>query len=189
MRKIIFSIVIVFGCIAGCIFLINKNTDIIKNMKIKTIEQVKRDKAKYPFKESPFYKNYYSKEELIVLNIWATWCKPCLEEMPKLNQIKRQLNNSKIIFLSYSIDNDTIKVKQFNSTKKFDFKDITLQNYYYKNSILTSLNANENNVNNSIINISSTEIPLTYIIKNGKVIHKEVGTIDYQEFSKKLNSF
>lgn len=189
MRKIIFIITIILICIVSTVVLINKNTNIIKNMKVRTIDEIKNEEIKYSFKKSPFYKDYYANNKLIVLNIWATWCKPCLEEIPKLNKIKRQLGNSKVIFLSYSIDNDTIKVKEFNSQKRFDFKDITLENYSYKNSILTNLNANENNVNSTIINISSTEIPLTYIIKNGKVIYKEVGTINYQEFSKKLNSF
>ena len=31
------------------------------------------------------------KSELIILNFWATWCAPCREEMPSLNNL--QLNN------------------------------------------------------------------------------------------------
>jgi len=36
--------------------------------------------------------------------------------------------------------------------------------------------------------IQTEIVPVTYIIKNGKVIYKENGTIDYQEFSRKLTS-
>lgn len=37
------------------------------------------------------------KDSLIVVNIWATWCKPCLEEIPDLNMLKKDftINSSK----------------------------------------------------------------------------------------------
>ena len=30
------------------------------------------------FEKSDFFKEYYSKDKLIVLNLWATWFKPCV---------------------------------------------------------------------------------------------------------------
>ncbi|WP_449399586.1 TlpA family protein disulfide reductase [Chryseobacterium wanjuense] len=129
-------------------------------------------------------------KNIIVFNIWATWCEPCLNEMSVLNKVKKQMNNnSDIVFLSYSLDNDSLKIKNFNASKRFDFKDITLENYSYKNSILLALDANKNEINNSIINISSTELPETFIIKNGKVVYIAKGTVNYEDFLEKLKSF
>ena len=39
------------------------------------------------FKQSNFYRNYYSKDKLVVLNLWATWCTPCIAEIPMLNKV------------------------------------------------------------------------------------------------------
>ena len=35
----------------------------------------------------------------IVLNLWATWCKPCISEMPQLNRLKGLLNEENIVFI------------------------------------------------------------------------------------------
>src|SRR5690554_3085425 len=65
-------------------------------------EQVKEDKQKYGLYESNFYtlklttlenesielKNVA--EPIIVLNFWASWCRPCLEEFPSLVQFQEK---------------------------------------------------------------------------------------------------
>lgn len=191
MKKLFLIVAFVLVLISGLLFIMDQKTNIIRNMKVKTLDQIKEDEIKYSFKNSPFYKSYYSKKGLVVLNVWATWCKPCIEEIPKLNDIKSKIDdgNSSINFLSFSIDTDTIKLKKFNSLSKFNYKDITLENYLYKNSIFESLNVSRDNVNTSFISISSQEVPITYIIKNGIVVYKKEGSIDFKEFLKKLNSF
>ena len=47
-------------------------------------------------KEIVNLKNY--QEKLIILNFWATWCAPCREEMPSLNNLKvsKKFNNLEI---------------------------------------------------------------------------------------------
>lgn len=40
----------------------------------------------------------------VVLNIWATWCPPCLEEMPEFNQFHAK-HQSKVITLGANFDN------------------------------------------------------------------------------------
>ena len=32
--------------------------------------------------------------KLLVLNFWATWCPPCIEELPSLNEFQRRFANS-----------------------------------------------------------------------------------------------
>ena len=50
-------------------------------------------------------KNY--KGNLILLNFWATWCAPCKEEMPSLNNLqkKKNLDNLKIFPINVGQDN------------------------------------------------------------------------------------
>jgi cytochrome c-type biogenesis protein len=40
----------------------------------------------------------------VVLNVWATWCIPCKEEMPALQQLHRQFADSGLRILGVSVD-------------------------------------------------------------------------------------
>jgi peroxiredoxin len=41
----------------------------------------------------------------LVLNFWATWCAPCVEEMPELTALQKQLQSKNIQILGIGIDN------------------------------------------------------------------------------------
>lgn len=43
----------------------------------------------------------------LVLNFWATWCAPCVEEMPELTALQNELQSKKIQILGIGIDNPT----------------------------------------------------------------------------------
>tara|TARA_B110001452_G_C15186516_1_gene412113 strand:- start:841 stop:1356 length:516 start_codon:yes stop_codon:yes gene_type:complete len=47
------------------------------------------------------------KEKLIILNFWATWCAPCREEMPSLDNLQtdNRLNNLKIFPINIGQEN------------------------------------------------------------------------------------
>lgn len=134
------------------------------------------------FEESVFYKEYYSKSNLIVLNLWATWCEPCVGEIPQLNAVKEFYKNENIDFLSLSVDNDSVKLIKFNNTHKFKFNDITMSNLKYRNAIL---NVIENKKPDAWI--SGSSVPVTYLIKNSKVVEKINGQIEREELIKLIN--
>ena len=48
----------------------------------------------------------------VVLNFWATWCPPCIQEMPSLVQLQKQLGD-KVTILAVSEDDDDNAYKQF----------------------------------------------------------------------------
>ena len=128
------------------------------------------------FEKSNFYKEYYSNNNLTVLNLWATWCVPCVEEMSDLNSIKTKYKNDSFNFISLSVDNDSIKLIKFLSKGKFKFKDITMSNLKYRNAIFNTLEGDKTDKW-----ISSQSVPKTYLIKNNKVVAKINGTIESQE--------
>jgi len=134
------------------------------------------------FMESEFNKLFYSEEDLIVLNIWATWCIPCIEEIPQLNRVRNKYKDNSIHFLSLSIDKDSVRLQKFLDTKKFKFKDITIDNLEFRDAILNTL---ENVPTDKWI--SSYSIPITYIIKNKKVVNKIKGQIDENELITFIN--
>lgn len=126
-------------------------------------------------KDSPFQKEYLDKNGIVVVNIWATWCKPCLSEMPLFEKLISENRDVKFVFIS--IDEDQQKLKEYLSKNKIN--DITFSNKNYIKPIRSFLGSGD------IVEV----IPETFIIKNGKVVDKSVGGIEYQEFKDKLQSF
>src|SRR5437879_5846831 len=51
--------------------------------------------------------------KLLVLNFWATWCPPCIEEIPSLDRFQRTLANSGVVVLGVSVDKDEKIYKRF----------------------------------------------------------------------------
>jgi thiol-disulfide isomerase/thioredoxin len=57
--------------------------------------------------------------KVIFIDLWATWCGPCLKEMPYLDTLRRRYgNNPEIVFLSVSIDENKELWKNFLQKRK-----------------------------------------------------------------------
>ena len=52
------------------------------------------------------------KSELIILNFWATWCAPCREEMPSLNNLQLLNDERKIKIIPINIGGENIKTSK-----------------------------------------------------------------------------
>lgn len=52
---------------------------------------------------------------LVVLNLWATWCPPCVEELPSLEKLHRALGPEGLVVLSVSADEDEAVLRRFVS--------------------------------------------------------------------------
>jgi thiol-disulfide isomerase/thioredoxin len=42
--------------------------------------------------------------KIIVLNFWATWCGPCREELPRLDELAREYASKDVVFVAASLD-------------------------------------------------------------------------------------
>lgn len=59
------------------------------------------------------------KGKVIYVDIWATWCGPCLEEMPYLDSLKEKFRgNNNVAFLSLSIDDENDKQRWLRFLEK-----------------------------------------------------------------------
>ena len=104
------------------------------------------------------------KGKLIILNFWATWCAPCREEMPSLDdlQINTKLNNLKIF--PVNIGQEDI------SKSKFFFKELNIKNLDIYIDAPTTLAKK----------FSLRGVPTTIIFnKEGKEFARIMGSIDF----------
>jgi cytochrome c biogenesis protein CcmG, thiol:disulfide interchange protein DsbE len=51
--------------------------------------------------------------QIVVLNFWATWCPPCVEEMPSLVEMQRRMKDKGVTVLAVSIDVDDGAYQRF----------------------------------------------------------------------------
>ncbi len=57
--------------------------------------------------------------QVVLLNFWATWCPPCIEEMPSLLQLHRM--DPSLVIVGVSIDEDPDAYANFVRTRHVDF--------------------------------------------------------------------
>ncbi len=61
------------------------------------------------------------KGKRILLNFWATWCAPCLKEMPSMKRAQKVLKNENYVFLFATTD-DLKKINQFIKNENYPFQ-------------------------------------------------------------------
>jgi cytochrome c biogenesis protein CcmG, thiol:disulfide interchange protein DsbE len=101
---------------------------------------------------------------VVVLNFWATWCPPCVEEMPSLVEMQRLMKNKGITVLAVSVDVDESAYKQF--LKDHNVNLLTVRDPDHKSSEL----------------YGTFKYPETYVIdRNGVMRRKFIGAVDWTE--------
>jgi len=100
--------------------------------------------------------------KLLVLNFWATWCPPCIEELPSLNAFQRRFANAGVVVLGISVDKDEKLYRDFLAKARVSF--------------LTARDP-ENKIN---VEYGTLKFPETYIIDaRGKVLRKIISNTDW----------
>jgi cytochrome c biogenesis protein CcmG/thiol:disulfide interchange protein DsbE len=60
--------------------------------------------------------------KVLVLNFWATWCPPCISELPSLNAMAQELKGSGVVVLGISVDKDEAAYQRFLKKVKLNFE-------------------------------------------------------------------
>lgn len=70
------------------------------------------------------------KKKKILINFWATWCDPCIEEIPSLNMLALQLQQNKSndlpLLVTISVDESSEQVKKLEKSFPHSFQFIVL---------------------------------------------------------------
>lgn len=61
------------------------------------------------------------KGKVVVLNFWATWCPPCVEETPALNRLQRYIDSRGGMVLGVSVDEDPAAYLKFLKDQEVNF--------------------------------------------------------------------
>jgi thiol-disulfide isomerase/thioredoxin len=59
--------------------------------------------------------------KVVFLNLWATWCAPCVAEMPGIQRLYEQVDTSKVAFVMLSLDENVEKARRFIKRKAYTF--------------------------------------------------------------------
>ena len=99
------------------------------------------------------------KEGKIVVSYWATWCAPCIKEMPGIKRAEEILEEHGYTFLLVS-DETVSKISEFKNEWNFDFN-------FLKSS-------------KSFETLGVYAMPISYIFdENGQIIETIVGAIEW----------
>ena len=74
--------------------------------------------------ELPDGKTVYLKDyqgRFVLLNFWATWCSPCLKEMPDFESVYQEMGEEKLVVLAVGMGEDKIKISKFAEKYGFTF--------------------------------------------------------------------
>lgn len=112
--------------------------------------------------------------KVLVVNLWATWCRPCLKEVPDLLALEAEMSASKVKLIGIAIDEPTpgaVEVERFR--KK-----------YFPQFVTYARTDGELDALASVIDPAWNEVvPTTYIIdRTGKVRTRIQGKKSLEEF-------
>ena len=151
MKKIVF-------CTLYCFLLLGCNPDIRNNKNVSDLESLQLKTSFVDLSENNLDLSVY-KEGKIVINYWATWCRPCIKEMPSLKKAEEILEDYGYTFLLVS-DETISKISKFKNERNFDF------------NFLKSIKSFET--------LGIYSMPTSYIFdENGKIIETIVGAIEW----------
>jgi len=104
------------------------------------------------------------KGQVVVLNFWATWCAPCVEEVPSLVQMQQRMKAKGVTVLAVSVDVDDSNYRRF--VKDHSVNLLTVRDADQKSNAL----------------YGTFKFPETYIIdRNGVTRRKFIGAVDWTE--------
>jgi len=116
------------------------------------------------------------KDNLVIINFWATWCAPCKEEMISLDNFYQDSNFKSLVVLPVNMEQPNTK-----KTKKF-FTDLKIKNL----SIFFDKNLN------FVKEFKLRGVPTTILInKKGEEFARIIGVVDFQDknFLKWLSNY
>ena len=117
------------------------------------------------------------KNTIYVVNFWATWCAPCVKELPHFEKLNSENKSIKVVLVSLDFKNQyETKLLPFLKARKINSEVVLLTDKDY-NAWLPTVDKEW-----------SGSIPATLIIKNGKKVFAEKIFSSYEELNEYVNA-
>lgn len=115
------------------------------------------------------------KGKVVYIDVWATWCRPCLGEIPSLKKLEEEYHDQNIVFMSVSTDKSADRQKWKNMVMEKELKGVQLTTGDAKAEILDPYKI--------------TGIPRFILVdKNGKLISSDAPRPSSSEIRPVLNA-
>jgi thiol-disulfide isomerase/thioredoxin len=118
------------------------NEDLVKDINAK-LDEWKHLKRGEPAKDFTFVNTKGENVSLsdfkgkwVYIDIWATWCSPCMHEVPYLKSLEEELSVENIVFMSISVDKTqepwlkTVEEKQMNGVQVWAGQNDIIKDFY-----------------------------------------------------------
>lgn len=110
-----------------------------------------------------------AKADMYVFNIWATWCRPCVEEIPDLNNLKSRYSAPNVAFVALTYEDST-------RTSLFFKKNPNRFTYWQRNKAFMAIDALEGlNPDSSLKFSEGGTIPVHIITYRDRVVYYNIG--------------
>lgn len=104
----------------------------------------------------------------LVINFWATWCQPCLKEIPEFVQLQTQFSAKNVQFIGIAID-ELPAVARFKEAIKMNYP------------VLVASEWEGFNLSQQLGNSANT-VPYTVVVNpSGKIIYRHAGAVKQEE--------
>jgi cytochrome c biogenesis protein CcmG/thiol:disulfide interchange protein DsbE len=101
--------------------------------------------------------------KVVVLNFWATWCPPCVEEAPSLNRLQKYIESRNGVVIGVAADEDPAVVQKFLHDQSIVFPT-------YRDP------STKDNHSPIALSYGTSMYPETYVIdRHGKIARKLIG--------------
>lgn len=117
----------------------------------------------------------FSQSKLTMVNVWATYCNPCLREMPELGELSAEYKKEEFQIIGIVSDvmegNDQTLVESLVQQTGADYTHLLLNESLY-NALLTDVSA----------------VPTTFFLdENGEVLDTVIGAMEKSAWEEKIN--
>lgn len=105
------------------------------------------------------------KGKIVFVNSWATWCPPCVAEMPTIEQLKQEMPEDEVVFVMVSYDRNPQKSLSWMKKKEFDLP-VYFPAQNFPSQFMTDA------------------IPATFVLdRKGEILYTYLGMADYSKAS------